>query len=100
MPAAPALTLPIWFQALLGVIAILGFLGGAWFALFIIWPSIRRQDRRADQIEQWMESDEAKSIRTAILGKLSISGKSTTRQDFSGTFGKDYPPRSREANDL
>jgi hypothetical protein len=26
MPASPALTLPIWFQALLGVIAILGFL--------------------------------------------------------------------------
>lgn len=73
MPASPALTLPIWFQVLLGVIAILGFFGGAWFALFIIWPSIRRQTRLGERIDDLI--DKANK-------KLDVGGPKTTLGSF------------------
>jgi len=74
MPSSPALTLPIWFQVLLGVIAILGFLGGAWFALFIIWPSIRRQTQIGDKMEKLID---------AVGKKISgVEGEKLTLDDF------------------
>jgi uncharacterized membrane protein len=75
-------TLPLWFQVLLGVIAILGFIGGAAFALFVIWPSIRRSNRVSD----WLELD-GKAFLKAFNEKTSMSGQSATRSDFEKELG-------------
>jgi uncharacterized membrane protein len=74
---APALTLPVWFQVLLGVIAILSFVGGAWFALFIIWPSIRRQTKLGDRIDELINKAHKKL-------ESGVDGKVTTLDDFVG----------------
>lgn len=36
---------PYWLEVAYRVSAILGFVGGAAFALFVIWPSIRLQTK-------------------------------------------------------
>lgn len=49
MPAS-SLNLPAWFQWTLGILTILWALGGALFALFVLWPSIRKSNKVADKI--------------------------------------------------
>jgi hypothetical protein len=36
---------PAWLEIAYRISSILGFFGGAWFALFVIWPSIRLQTK-------------------------------------------------------
>lgn len=50
MLSSSSLTLPAWFQWTLGIMTILWALGGAAFALFVLWPSIRKSNRVADKI--------------------------------------------------
>lgn len=79
MPTPSAITLPLWFQVTLGVVAILGFLGGSIFALFVIWPSIRRSNRVSD----WIERD-GKSLIETLKGKVVLTGELSSRSGFSG----------------
>ena len=78
MSASSAVTLPFWFQVLLGIIAILGFLGGSAFALFVIWPSIRRSNRVSD----WIERD-GKALVETLKGKVTLTGEPSNLSDFS-----------------
>ena len=50
-----------WFQILLG-------LGGAWFALFIIWPSIRRQTKLGERIDELIDKAH-KKLDSGVDGK-------------------------------
>jgi len=77
--SAHAVSLPLWFQVLLGIIAILGFLGGSTFALFVIWPSIRRSNRVSD----WIERD-GKGLVETLKGKMTLTGEPSSRSRFSG----------------
>jgi len=57
----PGAGLPHWVQLLVAVVAVLGFVGGAAAFLFVIWPSIRRADKRADRIEKWIDGPEGQA---------------------------------------
>ena len=57
----PGAGLPHWVQLLVAVVAVLGFLGGAWAFLFVIWPSIRRGERRAERIERWVDGPDGQA---------------------------------------
>ena len=58
MPQAVQLTLPVWAQAILALTAILANVGTFAFVIFVLWPSIRNQERRAQRLENWLERDE------------------------------------------
>ena len=45
-------SVPSWLQIAAYSAGILGTLGGAWFAIFVIWPSIRKQEEFFRKIEQ------------------------------------------------
>lgn len=36
---------PLWLEVAYRLAAILGFFGGAWAFLFVVWPSIRLQEK-------------------------------------------------------
>jgi hypothetical protein len=62
-------TLPFWIQVLMAVIAVLSFLGGACAFLFIMWPAIRKGERRAERVEAWLNSVEGKKVTNALISK-------------------------------
>lgn len=64
----PPAALTAWFQIVLG-------LGGAWFALFIIWPSIRRQSRLGDRIDTLIDKAHKKL-------DAGVGGKPATIDEF------------------
>lgn len=41
-----------WIQAVAYLVSIVGTVAAAWFAVFVIWPSIRRQNKMAERIER------------------------------------------------
>lgn len=81
MPQAVQLTLPLWAQAVLALAAILANLGTFAFVIFVLWPSIRSQERRADRIEAWMDSPEGRRIKAAVVSRID-------KADGLGTVGK------------
>lgn len=70
IPQAVPLTLPVWAQAILVVAAILANVGTFAFVIFVLWPSIRSQERRAGKIEVWMDSPEGQRVKAAIMSKI------------------------------
>lgn len=41
---------------------VLGFVGATMFTIFVLWPSIRRQNKTAERIERLVDHIEKKSI--------------------------------------
>jgi hypothetical protein len=76
---------PHWLQFLVIVISILGVLGGAAAFLFVMWPAIRAGERRARRLEEWMDSDEGKRVKAAVIQKVTgpaIVGERTSPEAF------------------
>ena len=77
--------MPLFFQIAVGLAAIVGTVGAALAFLLVIWPSIRNQERRAERIEQWLESEEGKAIVRALHQKLDVGGKTVDSvKSFAG----------------
>ena len=78
---------PAWLQIGMAVAGILAFLGGAAAFLFVIWPSIRRQNRLGNRIEDLINSERAKKIIDQVEKKFSdIGGKPVTSvKEFADT---------------
>lgn len=77
----PGEGLPHWLQVLVAIIAILGFLGGAAAFLFVIWPSIRRGERRAERLEKWMDGPEGQLARKKFVEFLNRGAIEGTPQE-------------------
>lgn len=71
IPQAVQLTLPSWIQLLLAAVAILANLATAAFVLFVLWPSIRNQERRAERLEEWLDRQEVKDAIWKLVDKVS-----------------------------
>lgn len=52
----------MWLQIAAHVVAIIAGLGGIFFAVFVLWPSIRRSNRTADKVSQALDRVEKKSV--------------------------------------
>ena len=70
MPQAVQLTLPLWAQAILALAAILANVGTFAFVIFVLWPSIRNQERRADKLEAWVDGPEGQRIKAAVISRI------------------------------
>jgi Zn-dependent protease with chaperone function len=70
IPQAVGLTLPVWAQAILALAAILANVGTFAFVIFVLWPSIRNQERRADKLEAWVGGEEGQRIKAAVISKI------------------------------
>jgi hypothetical protein len=70
IPQAVQLTLPVWAQAILALAAILANVATLLFVVFVLWPSIRSQERRAGRIEKWMDGPEGARAKAAVLSKI------------------------------
>ncbi len=53
---------PVWLQIVAHAVAIVAGMGGIFFALFVLWPSIRRSNRTADKISQALDRAEKKGV--------------------------------------
>ena len=53
---------PVWLQVSAHVVAIMAGLGGIFFAVFVLWPSIRRSNRTADKISDVLDRAEKKGV--------------------------------------
>lgn len=53
---------PVWLQVAAHVVAITAGLGGIFFAVFVLWPSIRRSNRTADKISDVLDRAEKKGV--------------------------------------
>ena len=53
---------PVWLQVSAHVVAIMAGLGGIFFAIFVLWPSIRRSNRTADKISDVLDRAEKKGV--------------------------------------
>ena len=53
---------PVWLQIAAHVVAIIAGLGGIFFAVFVLWPSIRRSNRTADKVSQALDRAEKKGV--------------------------------------
>ena len=60
---------PVWLQIGAHVVAIVAGLGGIFFAIFVLWPSIRRSNRTADKISDVLDRAEKKSL-DSLIDKL------------------------------
>ncbi len=60
---------PAWLQITAHVVAILAGVGGAAFALFVLWPSIRQSNRASRKLCEAIDKMEKKQI-DDLLGKL------------------------------
>ncbi len=76
--------IPHWLQLLVAVVAIAGFLLGAAAFVFVIWPSIRRADRRADLLERWIDGPDGKKAYEKLIDFLhgKIDGAPQDREGF------------------
>ena len=81
IPQAVQLTLPVWAQAILAIAAILANIGTFAFVVFVLWPSIRSQERRAKKLEAWIGGPEGQRIKAAVISKID-------KADGLGTAGK------------
>ena len=52
----------MWLQVSAHVVAIMAGLGGIFFAIFVLWPSIRRSNRTADKISDVLDRAEKKGV--------------------------------------
>ena len=93
MPQAVQLTLPIWAQAILALTAILANVGTFAFVIFVLWPSIRNQERRAQRLENWLERDEVKQAVWKLVDKVArgdgLSGKPVDKKTWWDDQTKD-----------
>jgi hypothetical protein len=73
-----------WSQVVTATVTLLSFLGGTCAFLFVIWPSIRNAERRGAMLEEWMESDDAKKLVSAIKSKIGLEegGTPSSKSDF------------------
>jgi hypothetical protein len=72
-------------QIILVATAILSLAGGAAAFLFVIWPSIRNQERRAARLEQWIDSAEGAAVIRSVKAKISsldAGGQPTSKDAF------------------
>ena len=53
---------PVWLQVAAHVVAIVAGLGGIFFAVFVLWPSIRRSNRTADRISDALDRAEKNGV--------------------------------------
>lgn len=53
---------PAWLQIAAYSAGILGTIGGAWFALGVIWPSIRKQNQLAVKMEAFFSKVEQRGV--------------------------------------
>lgn len=58
--------MPVWLQIAAHVVAIIAGLGGIFFAVFVLWPSIRRSNRTADKVSQALDRAEKKGLDSFI----------------------------------
>jgi glycerol uptake facilitator-like aquaporin len=58
----------LWIQVVAYVTSVLGTFVAAWFAFFVIWPSIRRQNQTADRIEFLVSHLKQKKIDDIVGG--------------------------------
>lgn len=92
--------IPHWVQLLVVIISILGVVGGAAAFLFVMWPAIRAGERRAKRIEAWMDSDEGKRVKAAVVQKVTASlvqGEPTSQEAF---LKEDGPPGAQQKGDF
>lgn len=85
----PGEGLPHWLQLLVATVAVLGFMGGAAAFLFVIWPSIRRGERRAERIEKWIDGPEGQLAKEKLLGFLRKGLMEGTPQDADAFLRED-----------
>lgn len=52
----------IWIQAVAYLVSIAGTVGAAWFAICVLWPSIRRQNQLASKIERLLLHLEGRKV--------------------------------------
>lgn len=53
---------PVWLQIFAHIVAIMAGIGGIFFALFVLWPSIRRSNKTADKISSALDRAEKKGL--------------------------------------
>jgi len=74
-----------WLQIIVVACAILSLVGGALAFLLVIWPSIRRADRRAERLEKWIEGPDGRLAYQKFidfLNKGAIQGSTQGREAF------------------
>src|SRR5579872_785494 len=70
IPHIIQITLPSWVQALVAITAILANVGTFAFVIFVLWPSIRNQERRSGKLEAWVDGPEGQRIKAAVISKI------------------------------
>lgn len=60
---------PTWLQILAHVVAIIAGVGGIFFALLVLWPSIRQSNKTAKKISEALDRAEQKGV-DKLLGDL------------------------------
>ena len=60
---------PVWLQVAAHVVAISAGLGGIFFALFVLWPSIRKSNRAGEKLCEALDRVEKKGL-DSLIDKL------------------------------
>lgn len=93
IPHVIQITLPAWIQIVIAVTAILANVGTFAFVVFVLWPSIRNQERRADRLESWFERDEVKDAIWKVVDKMArgdgLTGKPVDKKTWWDNETKD-----------
>lgn len=106
MPQAVQLTIPVWAQAILALTAILANVGTFAFVIFVLWPSIRNQERRAEKLEVWIGGSEGQRIKAAVISRidkadgLGTAGKPVDRDLWAGSNSPPAQTEDGERSDL
>jgi hypothetical protein len=93
IPHVIQITLPAWVQVVIAVTAILANVGTFAFVIFVLWPSIRNQERRANRLEAWLERDEVKQAIWKLVDKVAhgdgLTGKPVNKNNWFENETKD-----------
>lgn len=60
---------PVWLQVAAHVVAIFAGLGGIFFAVFVLWPSIRQSNRSGKKLCEALDRVEKKGL-DSLIDKL------------------------------
>ena len=59
-------SVPAWLQVTAHFVAIVAGLGGIFFALLVLWPSIRQSNRTAKKISDALDRAEKKGVENLL----------------------------------
>lgn len=93
IPNIIQITLPAWIQVVIAATAILANVGTFAFVVFVLWPSIRNQEKRAKRLEDWLERDEVKQAIWKLVDKVAhgdgLTGKPVDKNTWFEKETKD-----------